>query len=262
MRNGSRPRFGVECDDGADGTTRSDTESDGFRASGRIATGRIAGSSPAGISDPGAASMEVNADEARRRVRERGRDGSRLAVHAGRWDRPVPGDRDGRRLVLREGARAAARRPAVCGHRTRRDPLRLPQLRLERRGPSPAHRSQRPDRGLPQRHLVRRDARRDRLGADRRLGAFLQRGTRPRRRCDRPACEMCLGADSGRRRLPEHAARPRNDRLPQVRAASHRRPAPALPHAARTGSCLTLRPIRRPRSRPGRSPRRTRRSSS
>ena len=73
--------------------------------------------------------------------------------------RPVPGDRDGRWLVLREGARAAARRPTVCGRRTRRDPLRLPQLRLERRGTSPAHRPQRPDRGLPQRRLVRRDAR-------------------------------------------------------------------------------------------------------
>ena len=47
--------------------------------------------------------------------------------------RPIPRGRDGRRLVLREGARAAARRAAVRRHRARRDSLRLPELRVERR---------------------------------------------------------------------------------------------------------------------------------
>ena len=73
-------------------------------------------------------------DEAGHRVHERRRDRSRLAVHAGRRKRPVPRRRHGRRLVLRQGARAAARRAAVRRHRARRDSLRLPQLRRRATG--------------------------------------------------------------------------------------------------------------------------------
>ena len=146
--------------------------------------------------------------------------------------------------------------------RARGDPLRLPQLRVERRSAPSAHRPERADRGLPERDLLRRDARRGRLRQDRRVGALLQRRPRADPRCNRPAREVRLGADSGRRRLSQHATRPRNDRLPPVRAAAAGRPASRASPAARTDSCPTRRPIRPRRSRPGPSPRRTRRSAS
>ena len=74
--------------------------------------------------------------------------------------------------------------------RARRDSLRLPQLRVERRDAPPAHRPQRADRGLPERHLVRRDARRGRRRADRRVGALLQRRPLADPRRHRPAREV------------------------------------------------------------------------
>ena len=50
------------------------------------------------------------------------------------------------------------------------------------------------------------------------------------RRRDRSARGVHLGADPGHRRLPQHAPRPRDDRLPEVRAAADRRSPPALRH--------------------------------
>ena len=160
---------------------------------------------------------------------ERRRDRTRLAVHAGARKRPLSRGRHGRGMVLREGARAAARRAAVRRHRPRGDSLRLPQLRVERRHPPAAHRPQRATRGLPQRDLLRRDAGRGRLRQDRRVGAVLQRWSRAHPRRHRPAREMRLGADSRRRRISQHAARARDDRLPPVRTALAGRPAGPLP---------------------------------
>ncbi len=116
-------------------------------------------------------------------------------------------------------------------------------------------------RGLPQRDLLRRDAGRGRLRQDRRLGAVLQRWSRAHPRRHRPAREMRLGADSRRRRISQHAARARDDRLPPFRTALAGRP--AVPLRKRRGRIPASRdaPTRPRRSRPGPSPRPTRRSS-
>ena len=92
--------------------------------------------------------------------------------------------RHGRRLVLRQGARAAPLR-ASCSPTpgSRRCSSTTATSAISDGHAAPAHRPQRAGRGLPERDLLRRDAGGGRRRADRRLGPLLQR----RPRADRSA---------------------------------------------------------------------------
>jgi len=114
--------------------------------------------------------------------------------------RSVPRGGDGRRLVLRQGARTAARRAAVRRRRAGRDSLRLPQLRGERRS-----RRQHIDPNAQiedYRNAISFAETLDEVDADR-IGVWglSYSGGHALILVPRPAREMRLGADSGRRRL-------------------------------------------------------------
>ena len=178
-------------------------------------------------------------------------------------DGPVPGRRHGRRLVLRQGARAAARRAGVRRHRARRDSLRLPQLRRRATGRAastsirtrrsrttgtPSRSPRRSTRSTPNGSAV--------WGLSYSGGhALILGATDPRVKCVSAQIPVVDGYRNMRRVHGTMGFR-------QLRAGAAGRPASPLRRAARTDSSPTRRRTRPRRSRPGRSPRPTRRSAS
>ena len=176
-------------------------------------------------------------------------------------DEPTAGGRPRRRMVLRPRAGDAALRGELRRGGDRRARVRLPQpRRLRRRGP-PAPRPVGTDPRLPERPQLPRVARRRRRCSPRRLGHLLLG-----RSCADPRRHRSAGAgdrqpDPRRRRLSQHASRPRHDGVSQAVGAHPRRP-PAALHRSATSGCTSPTPPPSPTAtcRRGRSPRRTTRS--
>ena len=109
---------------------------------------------------------------------------------------------------------------------------------------------------LPERGELPRAPRRGRSEPHRRLGHLLFRRPCPDPRRDRPAGQDDRLPDPGRRRLREHAPRPRHDGVPGAVEADPRGPEAPLRERASGSTCRTRSPTRTRKCRPGRSRRR------